>query len=156
MCRDNHEEKTRIAREMIDWAAKAKKRLVWCCVDAAYEKVLADLNWSTLSCIQEDVLHPSDVKLDDEKEVRQNVKRAQKESVNVEELRLWEPDYMPDERTKKQIDDGLQAWKDNRKGRQIASASLDAWLDASSRRYYVARTPEKVRGRAPFCAVGLS
>ncbi|KAK4047742.1 hypothetical protein OIV83_005250 [Microbotryomycetes sp. JL201] len=143
-----------VADEMWAWAKQNHKHLVWCCIDDTFAEVLAagvgpkNKGWATLSCIQEDVLHPDHV-LFENHDVKQNVRRAQKESVNVEELRLWEPDYRPDDITKKQVDEGLSAWKNSREGKHggnIASASLDPWLDASNRRYYVARTPEKIVG----------
>lgn len=54
MCKD--QDKRPLVEEMIKWAKAHKKRLVWCCVDQSFESILADIGWSTLSCIQEDVL----------------------------------------------------------------------------------------------------
>lgn len=69
------------------------------------------------------LVDPATVKLDSH-DVKHNIRRAQKESVNVEELRLWEPDYMPDPKTKQVIEEGIKAWRANREGRQIASVSV--------------------------------
>lgn len=48
------------AEEMFEWVKEEKKKLVWCCVDETFAKVLAEgvngVEWSTLSCIQEDGL----------------------------------------------------------------------------------------------------
>lgn len=63
---------------------------------------------------------PAAVKLNN-KDVRQNLRRADKSSVSIDEMRLWSPTFLPDPKTKKQIEDGLEAWKNGRKGRQIAS-----------------------------------
>lgn len=126
LCLETKEARKATAEEMVKWAKKEHLSLVWCCVTHDFAEVLAEgvlgVGWSTLSCIQEDVLHPATVKLDSH-DVKHNVRRAQKESVNVEELRLWEPDYMPDPKTKQVIEEGIEAWRKNRKGRQIASVS---------------------------------
>ena len=54
---------------------------------------------------------------------------------------------MPDDKTRIAIEEGLARWEHGRKGKKggkIASASLLPWLDASSRRYWLARTPKEV------------
>lgn len=48
---------------MTTWAKKNKLNLVWCCVSHDFAEVLAEgvngVGWSTLSCIQEDMLRES-------------------------------------------------------------------------------------------------
>ncbi|ORY92772.1 hypothetical protein BCR35DRAFT_298295 [Leucosporidium creatinivorum] len=144
ICLENAEEMKATASEMWAWAKKQKRHLVWCCISDSFAQVLADgvgpkgKKWSTLSCIREDVLHPSQVKLTG-KDIKQNLRRAQKADLTIDELVLDAPTFLPDEKTKKQIEEGIEGWRANRHGRQIASASLLPWLDASSRRYFVAR-----------------
>lgn len=148
LCLETKEARKVVAEEMATWAKRQHLHLVWACVTEEFAEVLAEgvngVGWSTLSCIQEDMLRkisllvlslslestcsysrfadPATVKLDSH-DVKHNIRRAQKESVNVEELRLWEPDFMPDPKTKKVIEDGIEAWRANRPGKQIASVS---------------------------------
>ncbi|ORY92543.1 hypothetical protein BCR35DRAFT_336849 [Leucosporidium creatinivorum] len=143
------EKRKETAEEFVEWAKKEGLKVVWCCVDSGFEEVLAEgvagVGWSTLSCLKEDVLHPDRVKFKN-RDVKQNLRRAERADLSCDELRLWDPDYLPDDKTKKAIDSGLEAWRNSRQGRQIASASLDPWLDASNRRYFLARTPHEIVG----------
>lgn len=43
--------------------------------------------------------------------------------MHVEELVVKGPTWLPDEKTKKEIEDGLERWREARKGTQIASVS---------------------------------
>lgn len=168
---ETDEERQATADEMYEWAKKHHKHLVWCCVTDEFSRILSNgvgskrKGWSTLSCIREDVLResprlasasaeslaitygtladPSTARLTS-KDIKHNIRRAEKEHVSIEELYIDEPTWLPDEKTRKEIEDGIAAWRANRHGRQIASASLLPWLDASSRRYFIARTPERI------------
>ncbi|GAA5932977.1 hypothetical protein JCM1841_003859 [Sporobolomyces salmonicolor] len=144
ICREDDQTRREIAKEFSEWAIKDKrKKIVWCCVDSKFAEVLGtEFNWSVLSCIREDVLHP-DIKKLDHKDVRQNVRRAERHHVKFDELRLRAPDYVPEEKTRIEIDEGLERWKANRHGTQIAAAGLLPWLDAAHRRYFIARDEHK-------------
>lgn len=58
-----HEKRKAAAEEFVGWAKSEKLKVVWCCVDSEFEKVLAEgvngVGWSTLSCLKEDVLRES-------------------------------------------------------------------------------------------------
>jgi hypothetical protein len=60
ICVKTKEAMKETAEEMFRWCKEHKKKLVWCCVDSEFAEVLAEgidgVEWSTLSCIQEDVL----------------------------------------------------------------------------------------------------
>lgn len=44
--------------------------------------------------------------------------------VNCVELVVKGPTFLPDEKTKKEIEDGLERWREARKGTQIASVRV--------------------------------
>jgi len=144
ICRDNEEVKHEIAHEFVEWATKTKhKKVVWCCVDGTFADILGkELNWSVLSCVREDVLHP-DIKKLDQKDVRQNVRRAERAHVTFDELHFKAPKFSPDDATREEIEAGLERWKAGRSGTQIAAAGLLPWLDAQHRRYFIARDEHK-------------
>ncbi|KAM0787709.1 hypothetical protein ACM66B_003769 [Microbotryomycetes sp. NB124-2] len=149
ICLETTEEMKATADEMYAWAKKNHKHLVWCCITDEFAHVLADgvgpknKGWSVLSCIREDMIDVQAVNLNN-KDVKHNLRRAEKANLRIEELILEGPDFEPDPRDKKQIEEGIAGWRANRHGRQIASASLLPWLDVSNRRYFVARTSEGI------------
>jgi hypothetical protein len=71
-----------------------------------------------------------DIKKLDQKDVRQNVRRAERAHVTFDELHLKAPHFMPDDETREAIESGLDRWKAGRQGKQIAAVSSDRF------RYY--------------------
>ncbi|GAA6027302.1 hypothetical protein JCM8097_002574 [Rhodosporidiobolus ruineniae] len=144
LTRDDERTRKEVAQEFLQWAKKEKKkRVVWCCVDTRFAEMLGtEMNWSVLACVKEDVLHP-DIKKLDNKEVRHNIKKADKHHVKYEEMHLKAPSFMPPDDIKHEIEDGLERWKKNRHGTQIAAAGLHPWLDSPHRRYFLARDEHK-------------
>ncbi|KAA1472526.1 hypothetical protein DENSPDRAFT_778440 [Dentipellis sp. KUC8613] len=126
------------------WCQAQKLRLVWCCVDDDMEKVLSGgmFRWSTLTCIVEDVIDPQIVvevvKMpgggSDIKDLKKNLRRAERAKVTVREV---QKDEWTEEQ-KREVEQGVLAWKQSRKGIQIASTSFQSWLDFKHRRYWVA------------------
>ncbi|TFY68708.1 hypothetical protein EVG20_g3447 [Dentipellis fragilis] len=126
------------------WCQAQKLRLVWCCVDDDMEKVLSGgmFRWSTLTCIVEDVIDPQIVvevvKMSgggsDIKDLKKNLRRAERAKVTVREV---QKDEWTEEQ-KREVEQGVLAWKESRKGIQIASTSFQSWLDFKHRRYWVA------------------
>lgn len=115
----------------IDWAKSQKLRPIWLCVDSQMEQVLgaqgSKFGWSTLTCIVEDFLDPrSVVELahshgggSEVKDFKKNLRRAERESVQVREVK---PDQWTDG-MKRQVEDGISGWKKSKTGIQIASVS---------------------------------
>jgi len=116
----------------IDWAKSQKLRPIWLCVDGQMEQVLgaqgSKFGWSALSCIVEDFLDPrSVVELahshgggSEVKDFKKNLRRAERENVQVREV-------LPDQWTdamKRQVEEGIANWKKSKSGIQIASVSL--------------------------------
>ncbi|KAH9989650.1 hypothetical protein BJV77DRAFT_1061190 [Russula vinacea] len=123
----------------IEWAKSQKLRPIWLCVDGRMEEVLgaqgSKFGWSTLSCIVEDFLDPrSVVELahshgggSEVKDFKKNLRRAERENVQVREV---QPDQWTDA-MKKQVEEGIAGWKKSKTGIQIASTSFQPWLDLS-------------------------
>ena len=115
----------------IEWARSQKLRPIWLCVDGQMEKVLGGVGskfgWSALSCIVEDFLDPrSVVELahshgggSEVKDFKKNLRRAERENVQVREVQAdqWS-DAM-----KRQVEEGIANWKKSKTGIQIASVS---------------------------------
>jgi hypothetical protein len=113
----------------IDWAKSQKLRPIWLCVDGRMEQVLgaegSKFGWSTLSCIVEDFLDPrSVVELahshgggSEVKDFKKNLRRAERENVQVREVH---PDQWTDA-MKRQVEEGISGWKKSKTGIQIAS-----------------------------------
>lgn len=61
LCLETTEARKALVDEMLAWAKAKHYKLHWCCVTQPFADVLGgeDFNWSTLSCIQEDVLRES-------------------------------------------------------------------------------------------------
>lgn len=118
------------ARAFIAWAEGEGLHPVWCCADEPLEKVLAELTWSTVECIYEEVLDPDHViELTSPeakgqegakvvKDLKKNLRRAEKAGVSVVEVTgQWTPEM------RSEIHNGVEGWKKNRSGVQIASVS---------------------------------
>jgi hypothetical protein len=136
----------------IDWAKSQKLRPIWLCVDGQMEQVLgaegSKFGWSTLSCIVEDFLDPrSVVELahshgggSEVKDFKKNLRRAERENVQVREV---QPDQWTDA-MKRQVEEGIASWKKSKTGIQIASTSFQPWLDFEHRRYWIAEKDSNI------------
>ncbi|GAA5943909.1 hypothetical protein JCM3775_002274 [Rhodotorula graminis] len=144
ICRADPDVRRSVAHEFLEWAKKEKhRRVVWCIIDTEFADMLGkDFEWSVLSCVREDVLHP-DIKKLEHKEVRHNIRRAERAHVKYDEIRLKAPQFHPPDDLREEIDAGLKRWQEHRHGTQIAAAGLLPWLDAQHRRYFLARDEHK-------------
>lgn len=140
----------------IDWVKSKKAKPVFCCVNSDVDEILASMGWATVSCINEDIVdaehvyeltHENAETSDDGnagmvKDMKKNLRRADKADIKVEEIK---GDMWTDE-VKKEIDDGVAAWKKNRSGLQLAATDFLPWLDFEHRRYWLARHEGKAVG----------
>lgn len=145
ICRADPEIRRTVAREFVEWATKEKhRRVVWCIIDTEFADMLGkEFNWSVLSCVREDVLRASrprpslsycrtdsppstdpDIKKLDHKEVRHNIRRAERAHIKYDEIRLKGPEFHPPDNAREEIDAGLKRWQEKRQGTQIAAVSL--------------------------------
>ncbi|KAF8153191.1 hypothetical protein B0H34DRAFT_754437 [Crassisporium funariophilum] len=143
-----------VARQFIHFADSQGKRPVWTCVDSDLEEVLGhEFGWSTVSCIYEDIVDPAHVvELTSPeakgqegqrvvKDLKKNLYRAEKYDVKVAEVKSEEWT----EEDKLAVERGIEEWKANKSGVQIASTTAQPWLDSEHRRYWVAKKDNKVR-----------
>lgn len=139
----------------------AGSRVVWACVDHAMEEVLGDrLGWSTVHCIYEDVVDPrrvievveaperkvqkgKETKTKDKearehdeivRDLKKNLRRAEKANVTIAEVH-----GTPGDADREAVEAGVSEWRKSRHGLQIASTTLQPWLDQEHRRYWIAR-----------------
>ncbi|KIJ65980.1 hypothetical protein HYDPIDRAFT_174752 [Hydnomerulius pinastri MD-312] len=146
----------------ISWVQSHDIRPVYCCVDGELEEILGGMGWSTVSCINEDVIdanHVLELTRDDDegngstmKDLKKNLRRAAREEVEVQRIR--QDDWS--EELKREIEGGISAWKQSRKGLQLAATSLDPWLDFENREYWVARKDGKIIGILILTPLGKS
>jgi len=127
-------------------------RCVYCCVGVDLEDILAGMGWSTVSCINEDIVDPEHVielASDDSeghgsmvKDLKKNLRRAERAQIDVVEIQGdgWS------EAVRKEIEDGVAAWKKSRSGLQLAATSFEPFLDFEHRRYWIARSEGKAVG----------
>ncbi|KAL0954949.1 hypothetical protein HGRIS_003882 [Hohenbuehelia grisea] len=150
------------ARAFAAWAEGQGLRPVWACVDHDLEVVLggSPFSWCTVNCIYEDVVDPAHVveitsdayekrrSADGQglpshlKDLRKNLRRAEKARVAVHEVK--HEDWI--EADRQEIEAGIVDWRKHRHGLQLASTSLQPWLDEKHRRYWVAHVDKKVVG----------
>ncbi|KAJ8481168.1 hypothetical protein ONZ45_g15395 [Pleurotus djamor] len=149
------------AKAFVEWAVEQGLQLVWSCVDEELERVLGgpSFGWCTVSCIYEDVLDPAhviditsqnDAKRKDEgsgassliKDLKKNLRRAAKANVEVSEVKgeQWTQEM------RKEVEAGIEEWKRSKSGLQIASTTVQPWLDEEHRRYWIATHEQKVIG----------
>lgn len=143
-----------VARQFVQFCESQGKRPIWSCVDRDLEEVLGgpEFEWSTVSCIYEDVVDPAHV-LDLTspeskgkegqkvvKDLKKNLYRADKYNVKVKEVlsNEWT------DADKAAVEKGIQEWKENKSGVQIASTTLQPWLDSQHRRYWLAKKDDQV------------
>ncbi|KAK2463325.1 hypothetical protein APHAL10511_004636 [Amanita phalloides] len=143
------------AHEFIDWAEKHGLIPVWVCVDEEMQKTLAvEFRWSTVTCIYEDVIDPKHIiemtgpgykgveGVRAVKDLKKNLRRAEKADVDIEEIREF--DWTDQER--REVEEGIKEWKDKKNGLQVASTTLQPWLDRKHRRYWLAKQGQMTIG----------
>jgi hypothetical protein len=118
-----------------EWAESQRLSVIWCCVDHDFQRVLAEppFKWSVVTCINEDVVDPAHVMwltgpeavgkdggVSFGRDLKKNLKRAQKDHLEVREVRHeeWE------EADKIAVEDGIQGWLKSRSGIQIATVRV--------------------------------
>ncbi|KAI6104886.1 hypothetical protein EDD16DRAFT_245205 [Pisolithus croceorrhizus] len=142
-----------VAMAFVEWAQSHDLRPVYCCVNAELEDILGDMGWSTVHCINEDVIdaeHVLELTSEDDKgghgsmvkDLKKNLRRAAK--ANIEVVRINHEEWTQEMRS--EIEAGIEEWKSHRKGLQLAATSFDPWLDFDNREYWVARKSGKLVG----------
>ncbi|KAF5313516.1 hypothetical protein D9611_008501 [Ephemerocybe angulata] len=143
------------ARAFVKFAEQNGLHPVFACVDRDMEEVLGEeLGWRTVSCIYEDYVDPAhlleltspDAKGHEGqhvvKDLKKNLMRAEKYHVEIAEVKNTE--WTTED--KRAVEKGIEEWKASRNGIQIASTTLQPWLDQEHRRYWLARVEGKIVG----------
>ncbi|KAI6145539.1 hypothetical protein BKA82DRAFT_13716 [Pisolithus tinctorius] len=143
----------RVAIAFVEWVQSHHLRPVYCCVDAELEDILGNMGWSTVHCINEDVIdaeHVLELTSEDDKgghgpmvkDLKKNLRRAARAKIEV--VRINREEWTQELR--EEVEAGIEEWKKNRKGLQLAATSFDPWLDFENRLYWVAKKGEKLVG----------
>lgn len=117
-----------VAMAFVEWAQSHDLRPVYCCVNAELEDILGDMGWSTVHCINEDVIdaeHVLELTSEDDKgghgsmvkDLKKNLRRAAK--ANIEVVRINHEEWTQEMRS--EIEAGIEEWKSHRKGLQLAA-----------------------------------
>ncbi|KAH9474781.1 hypothetical protein JR316_0013246 [Psilocybe cubensis] len=77
------------------------------------------------------------------KNLRNSLSKAYKSGLMVEEV---PKEYLVESNQRVCIDEGIAKWKESKKGIQIASTTVNPWLDIEHRRYWLARLDSTVVG----------
>ncbi|TEB32662.1 hypothetical protein FA13DRAFT_1763765 [Coprinellus micaceus] len=131
------------AKEFVKFAEENELHPVFACVDSQLEEILGEqLGWRTVSCIYEDYIDPAhliELTLPENKgqEGQHAVKDLKKNLMRAEKYNVVD---------KRAIEQGVEDWKKSRSGIQIASTTLQPWLDQEHRRYWVARQEGEIVG----------
>ncbi|KAG6330798.1 hypothetical protein ID866_8290 [Astraeus odoratus] len=116
------------ATEFTAWVQAHDLWPVYCCVDRELEDILGNMGWSTVSCVNEDVMDPEHVlELTSEadkgghgsmvKDLKKNLRRAERADVTVTKV----PREEWTDELRKEVEEGIAAWKAQRKGVQLAA-----------------------------------
>ncbi|RCI10394.1 hypothetical protein L249_4309 [Ophiocordyceps polyrhachis-furcata BCC 54312] len=109
---------------------------VWMLVSFDVQKMLArQMGWRTLSCTEEQRVNTDKrfSSIDGAK-----IRRVEREGVKMHEVK-------PDEDLIRRTEPGIQAWKANRKGRQVHMTEVRPWIDTEHRRYFAAEKDGRVQ-----------
>lgn len=79
----------------------------------------------------EERLDPTRVNLEEDKNVRRKIHRAQRDGVTLHEV-----DGEPDEKLQERVNKRLQDWQDGRKGKQVHISGLRPFDDMAHRKYF--------------------
>ena len=125
----------RVVKAFLAHLHDAGLKPVWCCVDKATERYLAEeLGWGAVVAVAEERIHPTEVDpAEHDKTVRRKVHRAEREGVKIVEVG---PDF--DEGVRRALEERCREWEANRKGTQIHLTGVRPFDDMKHRRYYYA------------------
>lgn len=137
--------------QFVAWVKAHGLHLAYCGAPQEVEALLGDMGWSTVGCISEDGIDPEHIvamtQEDDEgghgpkvKDLKKNLRRAERASVEVKCILPvdWSDDL------KREVEDGIAAWKRARKGYRLAVVGN---IDSLSVRYImlsIIRLPRSV------------
>lgn len=133
-----HSQYPEVVDAFLQWAEEQQYKPIWACVNQEVEKILAKTKgWRAVVCVQEDILDPTKVNPEENKEVRKHIRAAQKKG-----CKIIEEEGEPSDEIKKEIDVVIKEWKAHRRGTQVHATNIEPWRDIQHRRYFYARDAE--------------
>jgi aspartyl-tRNA synthetase len=127
-----------VASAFLEFVSEQGWKPIWSCANEDLERYLAvQRNWRAVMCIQDDGLDPTAAHPEENKEVRKHIRGAQKKGCKI----IEEPG-VPDEETRKEIDEVIRRWKAGRKGTQVHTTNVEPWRDMEHRKYFYARNAD--------------
>lgn len=134
------EDLPRVIHAFLQHCDKEKLKPIWCCVDQRTEEFLTkNYRWRGLSCIAEARVDPSHAEGSEDSNVKKKIQQAKNAGVQIVAVDGEMPDQM-----KVEIEQHIQEWSNNRKGTQMHITDVRPWDDAQHRKYFYAKTDEKV------------
>jgi len=113
---------------------------LWLLVGSEAEEVLATkFNWRTFSVVSEQRVDPAHNPALQDSDIQRKIRHAEKEGVKITDYLIGTP--VPEE-TKQKVDQRVQDWLQNRKGKQVHLTNIRPWQDMEHRQYHVATTPD--------------
>ena len=129
------EEYVEVIKAYIDWVNEQGLKPIWLNVNAKTENVLNDIfSWRAVSATAEQRLCPLDPGTYQNKNVQHKVRAAKGAGVKIF---LISGELSRE--TRREIDQGILAWQNNRKGTQIHTTELRPWADFKHRTYFIGR-----------------
>ncbi|KAM3494422.1 hypothetical protein MY3957_002293 [Beauveria namnaoensis] len=109
---------------------------IWMLVSFDVQKILGhDLGWRTLSCTEEQRVNADKIAANND---GPKARRVEREGVKVHEVKA-DDDFI------RRADPAIEAWKSNRKGKQVHLTEVRPWVDKEHRRYFAAEKDGKVQ-----------
>lgn len=113
---------------------------LWLLCGPAAEQVLANkFDWRTFSVAAEQRLDPANNPATKDVDVQRKIRHAEKEGVKVHDIPLDEP--VPKD-VREKVDQRVQDWLHNRKGKQVHLTDVHPWQDVAHRQYHYTTTSD--------------
>ncbi|CAK4032242.1 Aspartate--tRNA ligase, cytoplasmic [Lecanosticta acicola] len=113
---------------------------LWLLCGGAVEEVLANkFDWRTLSVAAEQRLDPGNNPASRDPEIQRKCRHAEKEGVKLHDIPLGTP--VPKD-VQEKIDQRIQDWLKNRKGKQVHLTDVHPWQDVAHRQYHYSTTKD--------------
>ena len=100
------------------------------------EEILGRMGWKTFTCAAEQRVDPTKNPAESDQAVGRKVRHAEKEGVKIIDLPEGEE---PPKDIQQKIDQLIQNWLANRKGKQVHISEITPWRDWQHRRYFYAQ-----------------
>jgi len=109
---------------------------LWLLCGAATEEVLSlKYDWRTFSAAAEQRVDPHNLTANKDSDVQRKVRHAEKEGVKIYDIPIGTP---PSDEIRKKIDQRIEDWLSNRKGKQVHLTDVHPWQDEAHRQYHYA------------------